>query len=498
MRAGGLYSELVKTQEMKLKQEEESKKSGLAIDEKGGVSNAATSPGGAPPSVDVDDVPNEVIVEDDSVPPVVYTHEHQGHTEVPVVGTTLPRVMAGAALQRTSTITSVHKPSSPTSDTDHADHALPTTGSQNLQALLNSKDSEVKARAERELLKQRSVSFARVLSYNAPEWYLFIVGGLAACVNGIVMPCFALVFSEILEVFGKTGDDLRNGANFWALMFLVLAVAAFVSNLAQVTSFTMSGEKLTRRLRDMCFRSLLRQEIGFFDDPNHSTGILTARLADDAAKVQGLCGQLIGTLIQSFANIVAGLVIAFVNGWELTLVVLATIPMIGAGGMLEFKALQGFGSITKKAYNKANQTAAEAILNIRTVVTLNKEDTFFSEYESGVRRPHIIALRGSFISALGFGFSQSIQFFAFSLAFWYGARLIENGRSDAVSVMTVMFSVIFAAMTAGQAASFVPNMASAQVAAISIFDILDRSPKIDYTKEDGVRKSKKEVVGKAE
>ena len=38
----------------------------------------------------------------------------------------------------------------------------------------------------------------------------------------------------------------------------------------------------------MAFRALLRQEIAYFDLPEHSTGALTARLAADASGVQGV------------------------------------------------------------------------------------------------------------------------------------------------------------------------------------------------------------------
>lgn len=52
--------------------------------------------------------------------------------------------------------------------------------------------------------------------------------------------------------------------------------------------FAIAGEALTTRLREMAFRALLRQEIGYFDVPLHSTGALTARLASDASAVQGV------------------------------------------------------------------------------------------------------------------------------------------------------------------------------------------------------------------
>lgn len=56
-------------------------------------------------------------------------------------------------------------------------------------------------------------------------------------------------------------------------------------------AFAKSGERLTRRLRKKGFQAMLRQEIGWFDDPINSPGALTTRLATDASMVQGV-GQL--------------------------------------------------------------------------------------------------------------------------------------------------------------------------------------------------------------
>lgn len=58
--------------------------------------------------------------------------------------------------------------------------------------------------------------------------------------------------------------------------------------LSQGYAFAKSGELLTRRLRKVGFQAMLRQEIGWFDEPMNSPGALTTRLASDASMVQGV------------------------------------------------------------------------------------------------------------------------------------------------------------------------------------------------------------------
>lgn len=91
-------------------------------------------------------------------------------------------------------------------------------------------------------------------------------------------------------------------------MFLILAVIAFVANFAQQYFFILSGERLTKRLRTITFEALLKQEIGFFDDENNGTGVLTSKLATDATRVDGLTGTLMGSILQTLTNMIVGVV----------------------------------------------------------------------------------------------------------------------------------------------------------------------------------------------
>ena len=79
--------------------------------------------------------------------------------------------------------------------------------------------------------------------------------------------------------------------------------------------FSLSGGRLTQRLRMDSFAAVLSQEIGWFDRFNfflhfiefylifvqrfeNSTGSVCARLSSDAAKVQGATGARVGTVLQ--------------------------------------------------------------------------------------------------------------------------------------------------------------------------------------------------------
>jgi ABC-type multidrug transport system fused ATPase/permease subunit len=124
-----------------------------------------------------------------------------------------------------------------------------------------------------------------------------------------------------------------------------------------VVCFTISGENLTSRLRELAFKAMLRQEIGWFDEERNSSGALVTRLADDAAKVQGATGTRLGILVETMCSMLVALVIAFVYSWVLTLVILGVVPIVLIASSLEVKALSGHTAANKKSLEKAGKVS---------------------------------------------------------------------------------------------------------------------------------------------
>ena len=173
----------------------------------------------------------------------------------------------------------------------------------------------------------------------------------------------------------------------FVLLFVGLGVISFCAMFIQGFFFAWSGESLTKRLRSRAFDSLLRQEIAYFDDATNNTGALCTRLATEASAVQGASGIRIGMIFQNVMSMGAAVIISFIYSWQLTLLVLAFIPVMIAGGYLETQMIVGFAKGDKKAMEGAGQVAVAAIHNMRTVAQLNKENYFDEKYAAFFETP---------------------------------------------------------------------------------------------------------------
>jgi ATP-binding cassette subfamily B (MDR/TAP) protein 1 len=191
------------------------------------------------------------------------------------------------------------------------------------------------------------VPISRLVYLNKPEVPVLIAGAIAAIINGVIFPIFGILISRVIKTFFEPPHELRKDSKFWALMFMTLGLASFVVYPSQTYLFSVAGCKLIQRIRSMCFEKMVHMEVGWFDEPEHSSGAIGARLSADAATVRGLVGDSLSQLVQNIASAVAGLVIAFVACWQLAFVILVLLPLIGLNGFIQMKFLKGFSSDAK-------------------------------------------------------------------------------------------------------------------------------------------------------
>jgi hypothetical protein len=116
-------------------------------------------------------------------------------------------------------------------------------------------DEEIRAEDEAKK-KAAKAPFSRVARLNSPEKWIILLGTIGALLHGTQFALYGVIFTRMFDTFKKVDNDpdgFRRDANFWSGMFVVLATVCLIGMSLQVSMFSLSGERLTRRLRSMTF-----------------------------------------------------------------------------------------------------------------------------------------------------------------------------------------------------------------------------------------------------
>lgn len=324
--------------------------------------------------------------------------------------------------------------------------------------------------------------FWKTLKLNADEWPFLILGSVGAVASAVTWPLSALVLVEMIDTLLLEPNNAGQ-VRKWSLGFVVLAVIALFGNGMQHGALGISGERLTKRLRSVMFRKLMKQEMGFFDMEDHSIGALSTLLSSEIGHVKGLTGDLLGVGINIVGALLCAIIISFVSCWRLTLVVLAILPGVVLGGYFEMQASAGIDSGARKQFSEANMVAAEAVENVATVRSLGVEEHFLSRFNKVLARTNIAKLKKDIITGVAYGFSEFCQFLIWYATFKAGYSFVESGYCEFSEMLLSSMALLFGAITLGNVSVFAPDVASSNVSAALIFRLLSRNSLIDPSRE---------------
>ena len=290
------------------------------------------------------------------------------------------------------------------------------------------------------------------------------------------MPGFALTLAPMIAVFYAPPEQAKADVTKWSLVFFGIGLGCLAAATVRQAGLGRAGSRLTRRLREQLLEAALRQEIAWFDAPENASGALAARLSADAAHVRGAAGDALGVAAQAATGLGGGLAIAFASGWRLALVILSAIPLLVASAWVQGAFLAGTLSKggagggggdgggggggggsrgSKKTRERggegapppprraaaalAQQIASEALAAPRAVAALGLDVPLAGAYDALLAGPARRAAARGQVAGVSFGLSQFVLFAVYALAFYYGGRLVSEGRMSFEAMLRVFF-----------------------------------------------------------
>ncbi|CAM6127718.1 unnamed protein product [Calypogeia fissa] len=323
-------------------------------------------------------------------------------------------------------------------------------------------------------------SLWRLFKLNSPEWPYAVVGSIGAILAGVETPLFALAISQMLITFYNPDQSyIKHEVRTICIIFSGATLVTVGIYVLQHYFYGVMGERLTMRVREMMFKAILRFEVGWFDYDDNNSSLVASRLAADATLVRAAVGDRVSTIMQNGALTLTAFVIAFVLQWKVTLVILATFPLLIGAAIAEQLFLKGFGGDLQNSYARASMVAGEAVGNIRTVAAFCAEDKVLGLFRYELLKPARSAIVRGQVSGIGYGFSQCCMYSSYGIALWYSSTLVKKGDANFGDVMKTFMVLIMTAFGVAETLALAPDIIKGSAAVGAVFDVLDRHTAID-------------------
>lgn len=112
-------------------------------------------------------------------------------------------------------------------------------------------------------------NFTSLFRFATPkDVILIIVGSLCAAAVGVAIPMFVVLWGNITNNYGET--DLEAAAKNTMFNFFYIGAGALLAGWGMVGCWMIAGQRQSIACRREYLKSLLRQEIGWFDTINQS------------------------------------------------------------------------------------------------------------------------------------------------------------------------------------------------------------------------------------
>jgi ABC-type multidrug transport system fused ATPase/permease subunit len=320
--------------------------------------------------------------------------------------------------------------------------------------------------------------FWRIVSFYNHKWIV----GLAAFLSmlgGISPLCMTwLIADSFKNVLNPDGflDGMKDMLVYWGIMTVV--TCAIMGGSFATRGYENPG--FVENLRDALFKSILEQDISYFD--RTSAGILISRLSEDVIFCLETYADKLNNCVQYSATIVGGVVIAAIVSWRVTLIAIGVLPiaiLIYFTG--EYMVNQLWLEFRDCSKSTATQ-AEEVITAFRTVKSFDSE-LFESEtyargltdvHEIVIRASHVHAVKSSIMYFLSTGLVAPVMYYSAYLA--YRRPYLGTELGDLITIGIALQNV---ATGVAQCISSIDDLRKAAISAAKLLVILDEKPSED-------------------
>ena len=296
---------------------------------------------------------------------------------------------------------------------------------------------------------------------------LRLIVGIGSClVVAAGNPVFSYLFARMLQAFWAPSNKEPTG-RIWAILLIGDAVADGLAVFGAFYMMEKVGQGWVDRLRRRAFRRVLRQPKAWFDKPEHSPDRIIECLDRNAEEMRRLISVFFPTVLMAAVMVLSSVIWALATSWNLTLVTLATGPVVVWMTRLAAKVSGEWEARSNKAFESTSGIFNEVFSSIRVVRALTLEKYFTEELDKSAEATLKVGRSRAWRTGLVYGINQGIGDWLAALIFFYGVKLLTypGVQFGVDNILQVVNLLLFSIGTATVMLGNIPQIAAAKAVA---------------------------------
>ncbi len=259
--------------------------------------------------------------------------------------------------------------------------------------------------------------YARLLGYVKPYRWAFAGSILAMAIGGAAEGSFAWFLKNMLSTLFVEGNEKYA---IWAALGIVLIF--FISGLSHfVSGYGMQwvGNKVILDFRNQMFQRLIRLPIPFFHQA--TTGTLMSKISNDVYGVQLAATTALNSMVRGGVTLVVLLGTMFYFNWKLTLIIFATVPILGFIINVFGRRIRNIGRDGLASWGALNDVLEESIRSQKVIKIFDGAAYETKRFDAVANRIRRNAMRHAIAAAASTPFTHLIVSIAIALIVYLAA-----------------------------------------------------------------------------
>ncbi|KAK6930921.1 ABC transporter type 1, transmembrane domain [Dillenia turbinata] len=258
---------------------------------------------------------------------------------------------------------------------------------------------------------------------------VMLLGTSGGIGDGLMTTLPMFVLSEVINDYGEAMDSFSNQ---------IVNKSKYI-HIEEGICWTRTAERQTSRMTVEYLKSVLRQEVGFFDtQAGSSTFHVVSTISSDALLIQDVIAEKIPNCLPHFTAFICSIGVAFILSWQIALSALPFTLMFVGPGIGFGKVLIGLGAKIKVAYGAAGGIAEQTLSSISTIYYYVGEHQTINRFSDALEKSTDLGIKLGFSKGLLMG-TMAMIYAAWAFESWVGGILVTEKDTVTSMQMNTLF-----------------------------------------------------------